>query len=166
MVKGMALRAIALAALVLVAAGCATMNPPLEQRTTQGPTAEEFWMYRVMLLNGRQPNFDERRHWDDQMDQQISAYLREHPEVANSLEVSTFRFYRRVAVGQTKEQVLILLGAPEATTTDQAEMEKAARKYWPQIKGNVTEAWAYPLGWTMYFAGPKLIDITQYLPRR
>jgi hypothetical protein len=161
----MPIRGLALACLVLVATGCASLNQPLEQRTTHGPSAEEFWMYRVLLLNGRQPNFDERRHWEDQIDQQIGAYLREHPEAANSLDVSTFRFYRRVAVGQTKEQVLILLGAPEATTTDAGEMEKAARKYWPQIKGNATEAWAYALGWTLYFAGQRLVDITQYVPK-
>jgi hypothetical protein len=79
--------------------------------------------------------------------------------------VSTFRFYRRVAVGQTKEQVLILLGPPSAVTTDQAEIEKLARKYAPAIKGNATEAWVYPLGWSLFFAGPRLVDITQYLER-
>jgi hypothetical protein len=31
------------------------------------------------------------------------------------------------------------------------------------IQGNATEAWVYPLGWRLYFAGMKLVDITQYL---
>jgi len=152
-----------LAALLLAA--CATLRPPLEQRTTQGPTAEEFWIYRVLLLNGREPTFDERRHWEDQIDQRIGEYLRAHPEAANSLDVSTFRFYRRAAVGMTKEQILILLGPPDAVTSDPAQMEKLARRYWPGIQGNATEAWVYPLGWHFYFAGTRLVDITQYLPR-
>ncbi len=154
---------IALALLLAALTGCA--SAPLEQRTTQGPTAEEFWTYRVLLLNGREPNFDERRHWDDEIDQRISEYLRAHPEAANSLDVSTFRFYRRAAKGMTKEQILILLGPPDSVTTDPGEMEKLARRYWPAIQGNATEAWVYPLGWRFYFAGPRVIDITQYLPR-
>ena len=43
--------------LVLVAAlavGCA-VRAPLEQRTTQGPTAEEFWLLRVAADAGRSP---------------------------------------------------------------------------------------------------------------
>jgi hypothetical protein len=143
--------------------GCAWLNPPVEQRTTHGPSAEEFFIYRSLLANGRQPNFDERRHWEDQVELQIGQYLRQHPEFANSLEVSTFRFYRRAAVGMSKEQVMILLGPPEGVTTDAAQMEKIARKYWSNIKGNATEAWVYPLGWSFYFAGPRVVDITQYL---
>ena len=33
-------------------------------------------------------------------------------------------------------------------------MEKIARGFWPQIQGNATEVWVYPLGWNMFFAGP------------
>jgi len=65
----------------------------------------------------------------------------------------------------SKEQVLILLGAPDGVTYDQAVMEKAARRYWKDMQGNVTEAWQYPLGWTMFFAGQRLMYITQYLER-
>ncbi len=43
-------------------------------------------------------------------------------------------------------------------------METLARAYWPAIKGgNVTEAWVYPLGWRLFFNGPRIVDITQYL---
>jgi hypothetical protein len=150
--------------IVLALAGCAT-RAPLEQRTTHGPSAEEYFIYRSLLANGRPPNFDERRYWENDLDWRIAQYLNRHPEAANDLDVSTFRFYRRVAVGQTKEQVLILLGPPSAVTTDQAEIEKLARKYAPAIKGNATEAWVYPLGWSLFFAGPRLVDITQYLER-
>jgi hypothetical protein len=150
---------------VLLLTGCATLAPPLEQRTTHGPTARQFWTLRMMLANNREPTLDERRHWDDQLEIQIQQYLIQHPEQANSLHVSAFRFSKQVVTGLVKEQVLILLGPPEAVTTDQAEMEKLARRYWKQLQGNVTEAWVYPLGWRFYFAGPTLVDITQYLER-
>jgi len=150
---------------VLVVAGCATLKPPLEQRTTQGPTARQFWTLRMMLMNDREPTLDERRHWDDQLEIQIQQYLIQHPEQANALHVASFRFTKQVVTGMAKEQVLILLGPPEGVTADQGEMEKLARRYWKQMQGNVTEAWIYPLGWHFYFAGPNLVDITQYLER-
>ena len=61
---------------------------------------------------------------------------------------------------------MILLGAPQQTTTDAAEMEKLAGKYWPDVKSEATEVWVYPLGWRLYFAGTRLVDITQYQPGR
>jgi hypothetical protein len=153
-----------LVALPLALAACAT-GKPLEQRTSQGPTAEHFWLLRMIEANGREPDFDERRHWQNQIDEDIAQYLRTHPEAANSLEVSTFRFYRRATVGMTKEQIVILLGRPETTTTDPAEMEKLARQYWPSVKARAKEAWTYPLGWRFYFTDDRVVDITQYLPR-
>jgi hypothetical protein len=139
---------------------------PFEERSTQGPTAEEMWKARVWVNSGREPTFEERRHWEAQMEEATTAYLREHPEKANALDVSTFRFHRQLTVGMDKQQVLILLGAPGATTSDQLQMEQMARRYWPELRGNVTEAWVYPLGWVVYFAGPRVIDITQYIPPR
>jgi hypothetical protein len=118
----------------------------------------------VMAESGREPTFEEKRQWDSQVEDKISAYLRQHPDKANALDVSTFRYLRQVSVGQDKEQVLILLGAPASVSGDQAQMEKIARGYWSVIKGNATEVWVYPLGWNLFFAGPKLIDITQYVP--
>jgi hypothetical protein len=152
---------IMLVASLLVLAACASRTT--EQRTTQGPLAEDLWMNSVILANGREPNFDERRHWNNQMEYKISQYLHRHPETANSLEVSTFRFVRQVSVGQTAEQVVILLGPPPAKTSDEAEMEKLARAYWPAIKGNASEVWIYPAGWRLYFKDSKVVDITQYL---
>lgn len=119
---------------------------------------------RVLTESGREPTFDERRQWDSHLEDKIGTYLREHPDKASALDVSTFRYLRQVTVGMDKEQVLILLGAPVLVSGDQAQMEKIARVYWPQIKGNATEVWVYPLGWNMFFAGQRLIDITQYLP--
>jgi len=153
---------ILLVASLLVLVACASYRTK-EQRTTQGPLAEDMWMHHVILANGREPNFDERRHWNNQMELKISQYLYKNPEAANSLEVSTFRFTRQVSIGQSDEQVLILLGPPSAKTSDQAEMEKLARGYWPSIKGSASEVWVYPAGWRLYFKDSKVVDITQYL---
>jgi hypothetical protein len=119
---------------------------------------------RILSENGREPTFEEKRVWDQQIEERIGAYLRAHPEKANALDVSTFRFLRQSAVGMDKEQILILLGAPVSVSGDQAQMEAIARRYWPQIQGNATEVWIYPLGWNLFFAGSRLIDITQFLP--
>ena len=156
---------VAVLAAVLLLAGCAKWGPPLEQRTTHGPTARQFWVLRMAMTNSREPSIDERRHWEDQLETRIEKYLRDHPEDANALHVSAFRFNKQVVTGMSKEQVLILLGPPEGVTTDPDVMAKAARRYWKDLQGNVTEAWAYPLGWTFFFTGPRLTEITQYLER-
>jgi hypothetical protein len=148
----------------LVVGGCTMRRGPVEQRSTQGPTSTQMLNLRVLTASGREPTFEERRQWDAQVEEKISAYLRAHPEKASALDVSTFRYMRQVTVGMDKEQVLILLGAPVSVTGDQAQMEKVARRYWSDIKGNATELWVYPLGWNMFFAGQRLIDITQYVP--
>jgi len=153
-----------LLAVVLASAACASSSP-LEQRTTQGPIAEELWIYRVAVANGREPTFEERLHWERQIDLAITRYLAIDQEAASSPHVSTFRFARQAAVGMSKAQVMILLGAPQRTATEAAEIEKLARKYWPEVKPNATEAWVYPLGWSLYFSGSRLVDITQYQPR-
>ena len=144
--------------------GCFVRRQAVEQRSTQGPTSEQMLNLRVLLESGRQPTFEEKRQWEGHVEERISAYLREHPDKASALDVSTFRYLRQVAVGMDKEQVLILLGAPVSASGDQAQMEKVARGYWPVIKGNATEVWVYPLGWSLFFAGQRLIDITQYVP--
>jgi hypothetical protein len=156
------------AGLLLISAGlflggCASARS-VEQRTTQGPSAREMWYARMIVQNGREPSQDERYDWEDQIETKIGQYLNQHPEFASSLQVTSFRFDRRVAVGMSKEQVFMLLDAPLGITSDQAEMETLARRYWPLLKGNVTEAWVYPGGWNLYFAGSRLLDITQYDP--
>jgi len=156
-------RSLVLVVVGIVLTACAAART-VEQRTTQGPSAEQLWMYRVMLANGREPSFEERRYWQDRMDLAIDDYLRRNQDFGNSLQVSTFRFLRQSEVGMSQEQVLILLGPPLAVSNDAGQIEKVARRYWPMIQGNATEVWVYPLGWNFYFAGPRLIDITQYLP--
>jgi hypothetical protein len=149
----------------LLVAGCGLVSrPAVEQRSASGPTAEQMLNQRMLKESGREPTFEEKRQWDVDMEDKIGAYLRAHPDRASALDVSTFRFLRQVAVGMDKEQVLILLGPPVTVSADQAEMEKIARGYWSSIKGNATEVWVYPQGWNMFFAGQRLIDITQYVP--
>lgn len=156
-------RAVASLLLVLSIMGCAAVRKPTEQRTTEGLTAEQMFAYRVLQQNGREPTFEERQTWRDGIDQRISAHLREHPNAANSFDVTKFRFLRQASVGMSKEQVQILLGPPDSAATDAAQIEKLARKYWPEIKDRATEAWNYPLGWNFYFKDDRLVDITQYL---
>lgn len=147
---------------VALIVGCA-VRKPIEQRTTQGPTAEQLWAWRMTSQQGREPSFDERRYFDDQLELRIARYLREHPEDANALGVSTFRFDRQASVGMSQEQVAILLGPPMAQTTDAAVMQRQARKYWPDIAPRARAAWTYPLGWTVYFgAEGRVVDITQF----
>ncbi len=156
-------RAVLLAALVSLLSACLTLRAPVEQRTTQGPTAETFWTATMLLQNGRAPTFEEKRHWEDDIDARIAAYLRTHEEAANALTLSSFRFHRQVVVGMDKEQVKILLGEPARSSTDAAEMRNVARGYWPSMRGKATEVLVYPLGWAFFFEGSKLIDITQYV---
>lgn len=160
MVKRLAL----LAVLVLLLSACLTSRSAVEQRTTQGPTAELFWTAKMLVQNGRAPNFEEKRHWEDDIDARIAAYLRAHPDVSNALHVSSFRFHRQVVVGMDKEQVKILLGEPIRSSTDAQEMRNVARGYWPSIRGKATEVLVYPFGWAFFFEGGKVIDITQYVP--
>jgi hypothetical protein len=154
-------RAVRALVVAVVLAGCAPKFP-VEQRTTQGPVADDFWRMSVFLQNGRPATFEEQNFWLEKIDLQIRDYLRRNQDKASGPTIQTFRFLRQVEVGMDKEQVLILLGPPVTVTGDPGEMEKAARRYWPMIKGNATEAWLYQLGWTFYFAGQRLVDITQY----
>ena len=156
------MKRVAILGLVLVLAGCYSMRTK-EQRTTEGPMAEDIWTLKSLIANGREPNFDERRRWDNAMEQKIGTYLRQNPEAASSVDVSTFRFIRQVTIGQSDEQVIILLGPPLARISDTAEMEKLARQDWPAVKENEpSEVWTYPSGWRIYMKDRTVVDITQY----
>ncbi len=147
--------------------GCGAISGhrELDQRSSSGPTAEQMLNGRAVLQTGRDASFDERMTFENDLDQRISRYLTQHPEVANSFDVSTFRVNHQVMVGMSKEQVEILMGPPDSTVKDAAEIEKLARRFAPAVKAKADEAWVYPLGWRFYFEGVKLIAITQYLPR-
>jgi hypothetical protein len=158
-------RTAVLAAILLVLGGCMTArSKTVQQRTTQGPTAEQFWTAAILVQNGRAPTFEEKRHWEDDIDARIAAYLRTHQEAASALTVSAFRFHKQVVVGMDKEQVKILLGEPTRTSTDPAEMQNVARGYWPAVRGKASEVLVYPLGWAFFLERDKVVDITQYVP--
>lgn len=155
-------RSILIPAVAVLLVGCA-LRRPIEQRTTLGPTARELWTWRMTAQLGREPSFEERRHFDDELEQRIARYLAEHPEDAGALNVSTFRFDRQVSVGMSQEQVRILLGPPAARIADEAAMEQQARRFWPDIRPAARKAWAYPLGWTVYFGErDRVVDITRF----
>jgi hypothetical protein len=154
----------ALVLALLVAAGCSVIRPTIDQRTTQGPTATELWTVRVMQQTGRAPSFEEKRYFEQEMDDRIGRYLSEHQEAANSLTLMSFRALKQVTVGMDKGQVEILLGPPVTTTRDAAQMQNLARQHWPEIRGKADEAWSYPFGWVVYFTKSRVVELTQYLP--
>ncbi len=149
--------AVALAALLL--GGCAAA---LDQRAIEGLEAVRIWKLRFAGSYGRAPSFEEARGFEDRLEQRIRAYLDGHPAVANSLRATTLRFWRRVAVGMTKEEILLLLDKPDDTASDPARMEAAARRFWPEVKKRAKETWSYPGGWSLYFEGEELVDLTVY----
>ncbi len=138
--------------------GCAS----IAQRTTDGPTAEGIWKARFRAVNGRGPSFDEKRTFEDQLDARVREFLHKNPEVASSLRVGNLRMFRQATVGMTKGEIRLLLGTPQEMTDDPARMERLAQKFWPLVKEQAKEAWTYPEGWTLYFDGDTLADITRF----
>jgi hypothetical protein len=149
---------------VLLLAGCALPFQVIDQRTSQGPTADEFWSAKVIAANGRQPTFEERGHFEDALSLRIGRYLRENETAASDvLTVQSFRFLHQVTAGMAKEQVEVLLGPPFTTSSDAQQIANWARRHWPEIRGRADEAWGYPFGWIIYLDKGKVVDITQYL---
>jgi hypothetical protein len=151
-------RRLGVSVVLLGLAGCATLNTV--QRAIEGPTAEEVWLARFVRSYGRIPTFDEAGAWRDQLDHTVADYLARHPAVGSSPRVSQFRFHRRVSVGMSKEEVTLLVAAPDAVAFDEAAMQAAARQFWPEIKQRAKEMWIYPAGWQLYFEGDRLVDMT------
>jgi hypothetical protein len=139
-----------LTAAALLTAACAATQPTLE-RTSRGPSAEEFFIQQSVAANGRPPSFDEKRVWQDQMDEKVFRYLREHPELESTSRYSEFRFWRQVAPGSTPGEVKVLLGEPREQTIDQALMGVLGERHWVALRATAKEAWVYPLGWVVYF---------------
>lgn len=149
---------------MLLVAGCAGFGgAKIEQRTTEGPLAEDFFTLRIAVRTGRPPSFDERRRWDETMHQLIDDYLRRHPQVASSPLVMTFRYMRQATVEMDKEQILILLGKPLQAATDATAMQKEAHRFWDEIKDAVSEVWVYPMGWSLFFKDDKVVEMVQYV---
>jgi hypothetical protein len=152
------IRSCGLAAVGLLLAACAATAPVLE-RTARGPYAEEFFIQQSYAANGRAPNFDEKRVWQDQMDEKVFKYLREHPELESTSRYSEFRFWRQVAPGSTPGEVKVLLGEPREQTIDPALMASLGEQHWPAVRATAKEAWVYPLGWVVFFDDAGVVDM-------
>jgi hypothetical protein len=142
--------------------GCSTAPPPEQnvQRTTEGPTADELFMSRFAQGYGRVPTFNESMAFRNELEERVSNYLVTHPDVNASPRASQFTFQRRIAVGMTKEEVVVLGGLPYEATPDEKQMEQAAKQFWPSIKPRAKEMWIYPGGWQLYFDDERLVDVT------
>jgi len=151
-------RSSCLAAAALLAGACAATEPVLE-RTTRGPNAEEFFIQQSFAANGRAPSFDEKRVWQDQMDEKVFKYLREHPELESTSRYSEFRFWRQVAPGSTPDEVKVLLGEPREQTVDPALMASLGEQHWNAVRTAAKEAWVYPLGWVVFFDDKGVVDM-------
>ena len=144
-----------------VTGGCASLE--VVERTTRGPQAQEFLIARSYETNGRAPNFEEKKYWDDQIDERIAKYLREHPEIQQTIRFSDFRFWKQVSPGSTPDEVRVLLDEPQEQTIDPALMAVLAEKHWPEIRPKAQEAWVYPYGWVLYFDDKGVVDMIRRL---
>ena len=151
-----------LAALLLLwaAAGCALARPGSVQRVTEGPTAEDIFAARFAEGYKRQPTFDESTAFRAEMEQRINDYFARHPDIAASPRASQIRFARRVSVGMSRDEVLVLIGEPVASTRDPRAMREAAGQFWPYIQERAQEMWSYPGSWQLYFDPAQLVDLT------
>jgi hypothetical protein len=103
--------------------------------------------------------WDDKRHYEEHMEEKVFKYLREHPELQNETRYSTFRFWRQVSVGSTKEEVKVLLDDPDERTIDPALLASLARRHWSQVQGKAKEAWVYPLGWVLYIDDKAVVSM-------
>ncbi len=142
-------------------AGCATRpTEKVVQRATEGPTAEEVFMSRFLQGYGRLPTFDESTAFRVELEQRVSDYLAKHPELSTSPRASHFTFHRRVSACMSKEEVLLLAGDTYERTSDEGQMQAAARQFWPAVSQRAREMWIYPGEWQFYFDGDHLVDLT------
>jgi len=157
------LRTAGLMAAGLLAGACAAGQPVVEN-TTRGPMAAEMHIARSYAANGREPGWDEKRQFEDQLEEKVFKYLREHPEIENDARYSNFRFWRQVSVGSTKEEVRILLDEPDQRTIDPALMASLSRRHWSQVQTKAKEAWLYPLGWVLYMDDTAVVSMIRERP--
>lgn len=149
-----------LALLVAVCAAAVGCAQEIIERPAKGPKALDFFVARSVLVNGREPNFDERRMWEDQIDEKIRVYLRDHPDLQQSSRYSDVRFWRQVGIGSTRAEVRILLDEPDEQSMDPAALAVMARQHWPAIQAKVKEGWTYGLaGWTIFFDDGGVIEM-------
>lgn len=130
------------------------------QRATVGPSADQIYNARFLRSYARLPSFDETTKFRDDLDRRVGEYLAKHPEIGTSPRASQFRFERRVDVGMIKPEVTLLIGQPDMTSHDPVLMRATAQIFWPEIGKRAKEMWQYPSGWSLYFDGDRLVDLT------
>jgi len=149
-----------LAVVVLMAAGCLTSRLDTVELTPRGPTAEDLLNGRSMAVNGRLPSFDEKRHWEGEMEERVYRYLREHPEIEQTSRYTEFRFWWRATAGSTQEEVRVLLEEPQEKTVDPARMAALAERHWADLEAKgAKEAWVYEPAWIIYFGDTSVVAI-------
>jgi hypothetical protein len=153
------LLALASVAAALGVGGCGLATTEVPERMGRGPRAEEMFYAKISAASAREPNFDEKRQWKDQIDDRVFKYLREHPEMEQTTRYSEFRFWRQVAEGSTPGEVRVLLDEPLEQTADPALMSMKAKAHWAQISTKAKEAWTYPLGWVLFFDDKGVVDM-------
>jgi hypothetical protein len=142
----------------VAAAGCGATMREVAERVGRGPRAEELYLARSFAGSGRQPTFDEKRMWEDRLDDRVRRYQREHPELEQTPRYTDVRFWRQVGHGATRDEVRALLEEPDEQTIDPALMGALAEQHWTAIGPKAREAWVYPLGWVIYFDDAGAVD--------
>jgi hypothetical protein len=156
------LRSLLLVFVASALAACATTDEEKSvdvQRATQGPTAEEVWMARFVKGYDRLPTFDEKVTWKEGLETRILTFLSKRPDIATSPRSRQLRFERSVVVGMQKDEVVLLLDQPDASTSDATAMRAGAGRFWAPIGAHAKEMWTYPPGWRLYFEGDRLVDM-------
>ncbi len=152
-------RRVAALALLALAAGCASGEKrPLIEPTTIGPTALGIFLLRTYLATGREANFDERRRWQDRLDERVSRHLRQHPELEQTSRYMDFRGWHQVGPDSTRAEVRVLLEEPDEVVMDRERMRQLVEHHWPAVAGQVTEGWRYP-GWVLFFDERALVRV-------
>ncbi|HET7876525.1 MAG TPA: hypothetical protein VFN71_13475 [Methylomirabilota bacterium] len=151
-------------ALALLAPACVT--PELVELTTRGPKAQELFVARSVVVNNREPNFEEKIAFEDASDGRVARYLREHPEIQQTERYTTFRFWKQVSIGSTRDEVRALIEDPLEQTIDSARMAVLAERHWTTIRDKVKEAWVYLPGWVIYFDDTGVVQMTRRVSAR
>jgi hypothetical protein len=145
--------------LAVVIAGCETGKLDMVELTPRGPSAEEQLLLRSFTTNGRAPSFEERRQWQGQIEERVFGYLRDHPEVQQSVRYTDFRFWWQVTTGSTPGEVRVLLQEPQEQTIDPARMAALAERHWSEVRDKAKEAWVYEPAWVIYFDDKAVIGM-------
>jgi hypothetical protein len=151
-------------AVALVAVTACAPAKEVVRRVPDGPGADDVYSSRFARDYGRSPTYVERAAWRDALDTRIDQYLRAHPDLDTSPRAALLRYERRVAPGMTGDEVTLLLGRPDARTTDAAAMREAAGRFWLRMAPRAKEMWIYPGGWRVYFDGGRVTDATVRAP--